>query len=243
MTQVGAKGDTARELAAGINLPSEKEQLESTFRELLPTVRSTNEYNLTTANKIFIKKDFKVKKDFLNTAHEVFQSGVENVDFLKKEETASHINQWVEDKTNNKIRNLITPDILTPDTRLILVNALHFQGKWLNSFDFAATSKAPFYVTPEKTVDLDFMFNIDYFNYVDNAELDAKFIELPYKGGDLSMTIALPNKKNGLKALEARIQDVLTPQNYKNTRVQILMPKFTSESSIEFVPMLKNVTK
>lgn len=108
--------------------------------------------------------------------------GVENVDFERNVETAGAINKWVEDNTNDKIRNLIKPGDIDGATRMILVNALYFSGVWLYPFDSYATSKKNFFKTKDNTAEVDTMLQVDTFNYVENKALNAKFLELPYQG-------------------------------------------------------------
>lgn len=74
------------------------------------------------------------------------------MDFLKHSATSREIiNDWVESQTNNKIKNLIQPQDVHPDTGIILVNGAYFKGEWLNQFqsskmdsDFFCSS-SPFY--------------------------------------------------------------------------------------------------
>nr|BAM19625.1 unknown unsecreted protein [Papilio xuthus] len=37
----------------------------------------------------------------------------------------------VRDKTNRKIKNLLTPESITPASLMVLVNAVYFKGNWL----------------------------------------------------------------------------------------------------------------
>src|SRR5215813_2167140 len=53
------------------------------------------------------------------------------------------INRWVEDKTRQRIQNLIPPGSLNSDTRLVLVNAVYFKGTWVLKFEERYTSKEP----------------------------------------------------------------------------------------------------
>lgn len=91
----------------------------------------------------------------------------------------------MEDKTNNKIQNLLKPDDLSGDTKLVLVNALYFSGKWVNSFEKYATSKDKFYRTKEDITEVDMMQQTESFKYYENKKLNVKFLELPYLGNYL----------------------------------------------------------
>ena len=86
---------------------------------------------------------------------------------------------------------------------MILVNAIYFKGDWAKKFDAKDTKKEKFYRSDGSSVDVDMMnmekeFSMDYIR-----ELKTKVLELPYKGGSLSMFILLPDDKDGLVKLES----------------------------------------
>lgn len=152
------------------------------------------------------------------------------------------INKWVAEKTKDKIQNIVNRQLITPDSRLVLVNALYFSGLWESRFNSYSTRRAPFYLNDKDTTEVDTMFNTDTYKYYECSKLNAKFLELGYEGGDISMTIVLPNEKNGLAALEARLPEVFEDRNYTYERVNVQLPKFTIESTIQFKPILENVS-
>lgn len=81
LTGVGAKEDTASEIYRSVSLPEDPSQVQGIYKELLPSFRGNNYYNLSTANKVYIQKDFAVLDSFKQTAVDVFGSEVENTDF------------------------------------------------------------------------------------------------------------------------------------------------------------------
>ena len=83
------------------------------------------------------------------------------MDFGQAGQSATAINQWVEEQTDNKIQNIITPEAITPLTKLVLVNAIYFKGDWEAKFDKSKTSKGDFHVSPTKTVKTDMMFSVE----------------------------------------------------------------------------------
>ncbi|RZB39112.1 Serpin domain containing protein, partial [Asbolus verrucosus] len=81
----------------------------------------------------------------------------------------------------------------------------------------------------------------EWFNYCENSVLNAKFLELPFEGEDISMIIALPNEKEGLASLENQIEKVFAPQNFTNEFLNVALPKFKVESTLELKSTLKNL--
>lgn len=81
---------------------------------------------------------------------------------------------------------MIDPSALDSLTKLVLVNALYFKGKWLKEFEEYATRKKKFFRSKnDEGVDVDMMRQTEQFNYYENHELDAKFLELKYEGNNL----------------------------------------------------------
>ncbi|XP_063903629.1 antichymotrypsin-2-like isoform X2 [Zophobas morio] len=242
LAQLGAKNETAEELRISLQLP-EHNKIEEGFKNLLSNFAAHEQfYSLSTANKVYIQKDFPIKDEFRAIATNYFNSATENIDFAKKTEASKIINEWVERQTENKIRDLITPEMLSANTALILVNAIYFQAKWLTQFFATATSKNNFFLKAGKTVEVDIM-NEDatLYKYFDNIELDAKFLEIPFRDKEVSMTFVLPNEVEGLEKLENQINKVFEPQNFEYYFVNVSIPKFKIESTVDFKTILQNL--
>ena len=68
-------------------------------------------------------------EDFLTSTGKYYQASLERLDFADGEAASQVINTWVADQTNQKIKDLILPGILTPNTVMVLVNAIYFKGR------------------------------------------------------------------------------------------------------------------
>ena len=88
------------------------------------------------------------------------------MDFGQAVQSASAINQWVKEQTNQKIQDLIGPESISSMTKLILVNAIYFKGDWQVKFDKSKTRKGDFHVSPTKTIQTDMMFSKKEYAYV-----------------------------------------------------------------------------
>lgn len=242
LVQQGAKEQTSNEIARVLNLPQSKEDVKNGYKSLMNSFKKSDKVTMDIANRVFVKEGYKINPTFQQEAKEYFEAGVDNVDFSKSVAAADKINQWVEQKTHDKIKNLISADSLTPLTRMVLVNALYFKGTWLKKFEEFATREDKFYLNERDHVNVQMMSLTDQFQYASNADLDCQFLELPYDGNGYAMTFVLPNKKDGLRALENRISEVLLPQEFRSERVQVRIPKFKIESTIKFTDILKKVS-
>ncbi|RZB39922.1 Serpin domain containing protein, partial [Asbolus verrucosus] len=195
LTQSGAKGQTGEEIRTSLHLPNTDEETRSVVKSVLPTLNGDGYFRLYSANKIYVTDKFPVKEEFKQVATRVYQADLENVDFGHNIETANIINKWVERQTQNKIHNLIEPDMLDDRTVAILLNALYFNAKWNSRFNGRLTKKGNFYKTARDVAEIDFMHNYnEMYNYYESKELNAKFLELPFLGDGLSMVFVLPNE-------------------------------------------------
>lgn len=189
--------------------------------------------------------NFSAKKSFNDIATKSFASESQSLDFSQNVQSAKTINKWVEDNTNNKIKDLIAADTLSGDTRMVLVNAIYFKGFWTYQFDPKKTFKAPFYLNDVDSVQTDFMKIKKHFKYGSIPNLDATAIELPYKDSDISMLIILPNTKTGLSALESKLNTIDLGEisgNLYEQEVNVEIPKFKIEFDIELNDPLKKVS-
>ncbi|XP_063917704.1 alaserpin-like [Zophobas morio] len=241
LAQSGCKNETAKEIRQALYLPDDNSKIQSQVKNVLSAL-TKNEYALHAANKIYVKENFAINDEFKQEAVEVYQSEIESLDFCKKEEAATAMNQWVEEKTQNKIQNLINPDILDNKTRAVLINALYFQGNWSITFPPMLTAKANFYKSENEVVEVDTMnLEDEELLYYECPYLNAKLLELPFKGEGASMTIVLPNEKHGLASLESNIKWVFTPHNLTLETVSVALPKFKIESQLDLKAVLQNL--
>ncbi|RZC36281.1 Serpin domain containing protein, partial [Asbolus verrucosus] len=183
--QSGCKDETAQEIRNSLRLPNDNDNVEAGVKESLSVLQGNNLYTLHTANKMYVKEDFPIKQSFKQAATEIYHSDVENIDFTQSQKAAKTMNSWVEKQTNNKIKNLISPNILSKRTKTILINAIYFQGNWSNKFYDVGTQKKSFYKTNKEVLQVDTMHHYrQWFNYYESADLDAKFLEMPFAAFD-----------------------------------------------------------
>lgn len=204
MTYAGARGATAEEMRKVLHFRLEDAKLHEAFaaqiRELNGDAKGRG-YALSVANALWGQQDYRFKEEFTALLEKNYGAGMNLVDFAgATEEARRTINAWVEKKTQDKIKELLKPGILTSYTRLVLTNAIYFKGDWAAKFDKKATAKAPFSLSDGKAVDVDMMYQRATFGYADDGKVQA--LSLPYKGKELSMLILLPRDTAGLKAME-----------------------------------------
>ena len=203
MAYEGAAGNTADEMAAVLNIEQDNESFHNYIHYLYNIFNQKKEYNISTANAIWIEKTYQVLDKYINIVEDFYEAESSNIDFSNPELAAEIINQWVENKTNNLIQDLIKPDAITTDfTKLILTNAIYFKGIWKVQFNKENTTERLFILPSGETVDVPTMSLInteDVFNYTETDEL--QMLELPYTGNNISMIILLPKENIELSTI------------------------------------------
>jgi len=233
MTYAGANGNTKKQMAEVLyfNLPDN--ELHSAFSKLNSIFNAPkNDFQLAIANSLWGQINYPFREDFIELVKKYYSAGFNLVDFvndLNREKARNEINKWVEDRTNQKIKELIQKGDLTSLTRLVLVNAIYFKGKWKYTFNKKETKEIPFFVDEKRTSKVPMMHQVNDFNYYEDKDLQA--IELPYSGDELSMIVILP-KERTLSKLEKNLNYTLLDKistNMAKEKIEVYFPKFKIE--------------
>jgi len=245
MTYAGARGETEKEMSEVLHFNSVQEKAHSDFKQLFDTLNNTGKgtvINIT--NALWGQKGYKFLPEFIQLIDNYYSGNFRELDFLTQtEESRLIINEWVEERTNNLIKELIKPKDLSPLTKLVLTNAIYFNGQWQNPFDEKFTKLRPFYLNESNTTETMLMKNCGYYHYYENDII--KVLELPYKEEDKSMIVLLPKSKDGIR----EVQKSLSFEKYKywissvkRAKVDvILLPKFKYSSHFSLEEILKSM--
>jgi serine protease inhibitor len=202
MTYAGARGETASKIAMVLHFTLPPERLHPAMGALLSDLNAPHEgYQLNVANALWAQRGYTFLDDFLNLLKNDYGAGLDQVDFKgATEEARLTINRWVEQKTQDKIKDLLQAGALRADTRLVLTNAIYFKGSWETQFDKAQTKDEDFHLSPAQTTKAPMMHREGSFNYLNGGTFQV--LEIPYKNKEMSMILLLPNDQAGLASLE-----------------------------------------
>lgn len=244
MVYQGAQGVTATEMAAGMRY--ENADPNAVAAKVGGVAKSYNVQGspVSIANKVYLMDGYKVKAQFNEVATKHFDSETESVNFAESAVSAAKINGWVEQKTKDKIKDLIDPGMLDGLTRMVLVNAIYFKGNWATQFKKENTQKADFWTSETDSKQVDMMYVKAKFRYAHIEELEATAIELPYANSSLVMMVILPNEKTGLAKVEAGLANMdlsEISQRMHETEVNVYMPKFKVEYDLSLKKPLQKV--
>ena len=196
MTYAGAKGQTATEMSKVLHFTLEQDSLHPAFASLMGMLNTKDKqgFQLSIANRLWGQQGYDFLKPFKQLTQDNYGAALEEVDFINAtEKTRRTINKWVEQQTQDKIQNLIAPDILNSLTRIVLTNAIYFKATWVNQFDPAKTKNQPFTIAPGQQVDVPMMSQEASVGY---AEFDnLQVLELPYVGEDTYTSMSLAKER------------------------------------------------
>nr|XP_019841772.1 PREDICTED: leukocyte elastase inhibitor-like isoform X2 [Bos indicus] len=193
MVFLGARGNTAAQMSKALHF--EGVEIHSGFQSLNADINKCGApYTLKLANRLFGEKSYDFLPEFLASTQEMYSAELASVDFLRAPEDARKtINAWVKEQTGGKIPELLASGMVDSLTKLVLVNAIYFKGKWQEKFMVETTKDAPFRLNKKETKTVKMMYQKKKFPFGYIKDLKCRVLELPYEGKDLSMVILLPD--------------------------------------------------
>ena len=225
----GARGETAAQMRTALHLEGAADEVMATSGQLSRSLQDPSRpIVFRIANQLFAEKTYEFVLAYVEKTRAAFGAPVELLDFKKAPEPArARINRWVEGKTERRIKDLIPPDGVEPDTRLVLVNAIYFLGDWEYPFEHGETRPATFHLTASEKKDVPTMHREGRFRIAQKDSVTA--LEIPYKGDELSMMLLVPDEIEGLAAVEGALDtkklDALVSA-LKGEFVALALPKF-----------------
>ncbi|MDA3839418.1 MAG: serpin family protein [Candidatus Delongbacteria bacterium] len=245
MTFAGSDGNTETEMAKALEFSANNDKFHHDFSIVTNKINEIGKkgnVKLSIANSLWLQDGYTFLDKFINIGKKYYGAEIENLNFAESEKSRQIINEWVEKKTNNKIKNLIPKGILDALTKLVLTNAVYFKGEWKEQFKNSGTKKSVFHNSQGNEVSVNMMYNKARYGYYENDKF--QFLEMPYKGKEVSMFVLLPKQKDGLKKIEASL-DMLTINNAIDNlieqQVKVYFPKFKLSLSYRLANLMKNL--
>ena len=234
----GARGETARQMAATLHFTHPPDQPPAPSDA--PTRPAGGQgCELSSANALWGQEGLPFRPEFLRFVDAHYGAGLNMVDFRADPEAARRvINAWVERRTGDRIKDLIGPSALDPSTRLVLTNAIYFKAAWAAPFPAQATRDDDFRTSKGAAIRVRMMEQTGTFGYFDGVDFEA--LELPYRGGDLSMVVVLPKARAGLGVIEGSLAIDWLPK-LAPRRVAVALPEFKVEAGFELQDALQSL--
>ncbi len=226
MTYNGAAGTTLEAFRSVLHFENlTNQEVNESYKDLMgQLVTLDNQVEFSIANSIWYRLGFEVLSEFIAANQEYFDAAVEEIDFSDPH-TVEIINQWIEDKTNGKIQDML--DFIPADAVMYLINAIYFNAKWKYEFEKDKTYEDNFMPADGSGHLTDYMVANGTFNYTSNEDFQA--VELPYGDSAFSMVIMLPSGEKTVSDLVNNL-DVEHWDSWFDdasmTNVQVELPKF-----------------
>lgn len=196
---VGAEGETAEQIRRTLRAQIAEKEVHAKFAQLHRELRKREDprgrdarrgFRLRVVNGVWHDASVDPRSRFLRLAHNKHRAEIAAADFQDAAKARGAINAFVDDATGGKIAEPIGAGRLNSLTRLLLVDAAHYDAPWQVPFARAHTKPRPFH-SPSGTRDVAMMAQRDRFAYLDGDGFSL--VELPYEGGEVVATILVPD--------------------------------------------------
>ncbi len=234
MTMNGALGDTRTAMETTLGKTGmTPDEINTGYRGLLDLLPNLDRrVTFTVANSIFSREGFAVEQAFVETNRQSFDATVESLDFDDAERAAKTMNDWAKAHTNGRIDNIMTPDLVTPDLMMTLMNAIYFKADWRYAFEEKDTKDEPFTRRDGSTQTVKMMHREGTFAHYRGDGFQA--LDLPYGDSLYALTVLLPDAGRDVNALAQSLdadvwQSVLG--GLHPTKVELGLPRLKLEAS------------
>jgi serpin B len=207
------------------------------------TLRPEAFSKLWVANRLWVQREHKLLKSFLEGSDQKFDVRPWMVDFTKAPDFLSdRINGWVEEKTAHHVKDFLNIDSIDTSMKMLLSSVLFFHGDWYTQFDRSSVKEDVFTISPGKTVKLPFMQTTGMFRQ--KKQGDFQILEIPYFERDLVMDVFLPDAGNDLENLEEYlsnngIEPVIA--DLVPTETTVILPKFEIGNTVDLTEAMKTL--
>ncbi len=230
MAWAGARGPTAEEMAQALHFPFDQTATHPLFGELIDNLNAFQEDGklvLHTANALWPAAGHEVLPEYTSILQSYYGAHAESLDFRNDTEgSREHINEWVSDKTAERIPDLIPQGMLAANTAIVLTNAIYFKGAWQTLFDPEKTVEDVFNAADGSSIDIPMMFLKEDLPFYEDSTVTL--VTLPYHDDRLEAVLLSP-RGGSITGLESaltpkRLQEWLEKRSTRNVTVRI--PRF-----------------
>ncbi|MBR0399754.1 MAG: serpin family protein [Mogibacterium sp.] len=195
----------------------------------------------TAANSIWTNRDqISIGKEYSDKCLQFYNAEAYEREF--NEAAKNEMNKWIEDNTRGMIKNIISR--LEPSARIILINALAFEGKWEEQFDDSQVIKEAFTAEDGSKADVNMLsgFLSGRGSYI---ELNGgKGLVKDYENGRISFVGILPPEGmslddyiGGLKGADF----VAAWNSRRDPELRIKIPEFKYDYDASLKDILKSM--
>jgi serpin B len=251
MTWGGARGANATQMAEVLSFTLASDRLHPAFNALDLTLASRGQgaqgmdgggFRLRLVNAIWGQQGYGFLESYLDLLAVNYDAGLRLLDFLADPDAARLvINDWVEQQTEGKIKDLLEAGTVTGDTRLVLTNAIYFNAQWKEVFPKENTHDGQFNLEGGGSVSVPMMANYTEYGYAAGAGFQA--VELPYDGDELAMLVVVPDTGR-FAEVEAGLDGAAVSAlaaSLEQKSLTVTLPKWTVDTKLSVKDQLEGL--
>jgi serpin B len=202
MTMNGAAGETYDDMRAVLGFsgysPEAVNQAYQTLMELLVSLDPDATFEV--ANSVWCQDGVPFEEPFLEVCYRYFDALARALDF-QRPDASDIINAWVAEKTHDKILEIVD-DNIDPLTKIILINAIYFNGAWREAFDPERTFGCSFTLPDGTRRMCRMMYGPDSCNhYTAYSGPSFHALDMAYGDSVFSMTVFLPSEGRSISKM------------------------------------------
>lgn len=220
-------------LGNGMSIDELNEYLYS-YAKSLPN-KKKSKFNIS--NSIWFREGFHVEEDFLQKNANYYKAAAYRSAF--DDQTMKDINNWVKDKTDGMIDEILKK--ISPEAVMYLINAIVFDAEWMEVYESIDISEGSFKNLDGTNKKVEMMSSTES-GYIkeDNA---LGFIK-PYKNGDYSFVALLPDEDVDFHDYISTLTGetfINIIESAQKKLVRATLPKFSYEYEIQMNDILRDM--
>lgn len=243
----GTGSKTEKEISAILGGELSEQEILQYLRISQPKTANNNPSPFEVYNGIWTQKGAEFNPAFMDFCVKTLKensvcsnSTALQADFAGNPTAATNeINNWFAQNTQKRIPQVF--DKMNPATRMVLANAVLFNGQWAYPFDVKNTSEKPFYSDGTEISKVKMMNKTGYYRYY--SQWDMEIVEIPYKG-NLVMYVILPKDNATMKYFLENMQDKYFSQllnKMESQRLELNIPRFKCNGRIDLIKTFQSL--
>lgn len=253
----GARGETATAMATTLAFPNEGQGVDEEFailHRVQENLEHSDSIDYDMSNSLWSQAA--LLPAYTELAERQYGAEFFEVDFRSPETVKAKLDAWVQEKTRGK-GTFPEEALENPRVELLIVNTLYLKASWRVRFKAYRTKDRPFHLVDGTEVEVPTMVQTSLFRYGKWYGLEV--LEMPYKGGELSAVILLPEKKKPIEGAQglstsrprttlAELEADMRSSDLRSAircteleRVQVYLPRFSIASKHGLKKVLKSM--
>lgn len=242
---LGSDGKTADELKTKLQLnrfPNNAKMANYFAGNLAAITQVSPDTQLEMCAKIIVNENYNLDTEFQKIAYKYFLTLTERQSMTNRE----NLRENIQNSLQQLLKKTSNFPAISETSKGLLLTAANFRNKWFLPFSAYRSGLYDFHLSSDCVKSIPMMLDNEMFvKFVELKELDARAVELPFDHDDeIAMLLILPNKRDGLKSLEAKLQGVnlsFISEQMQMESVQILLPKFIIDFECSLREVLQKV--